>query len=406
MKFSILTGDMTISSRKFTAVTLLTSGTLAWFFLLQVYLNDLLTSIIQDAYLVDICMGLFFAFGILSAIIASLIADKVDRKKFFIIWLIIGVLSTLSLAVIHGLFLSIIFCIILGLSLGSILPSSMVSIADSTTIEERGRVSGTTILETFVIAFLAIAIITMLGEGILTIIIVISLVRLVSLFAFAIDKSEIKTKKEKTRLQKSTYREFAYYLIPWIIFALTAGLAWNLIPTEDYSSVISLGTIFRYAFIAIFGLIWGVVADRVGRKQPIILGLILLGISFAGLGYDMNETTVLFYLIISGIAWASFLTTYLAIPGDLSDYTLREKFYALVITPLIVLFGLSLLDPNFLENFPVNSFSQILSILLFLSIIPVLRAKETLKESKIRQRKMKEYTQKVGKIVQKSKKEE
>jgi len=406
LKFSILTGDMTISSRKFTAVTLLTSGTLAWFFLLQVYLNDLLTSIIQDAYLVDICMGLFFAFGILSAIIASLIADKVDRKKFFIIWLIIGVLSTLSLAVIHGLFLSIIFCIILGLSLGSILPSSMVSIADSTTIEERGRVSGTTILETFVIAFLAIAIITMLGEGILTIIIVISLVRLVSLFAFAIDKSEIKTKKEKTRLQKSTYREFAYYLIPWIIFALTAGLAWNLIPTEDYSSVISLGTIFRYAFIAIFGLIWGVVADRIGRKQPIILGLILLGISFAGLGYDMNETTVLFYLIISGIAWASFLTTYLAIPGDLSDYTLREKFYALVITPLIVLFGLSLLDPNFLENFPVNSFSQILSILLFLSIIPVLRAKETLKESKIRQRKMKEYTQKVGKIVQKSKKEE
>ena len=351
-------------------------------------------------------MGLFFAFGILSAIIASLIADKVNRKKFFIIWLIIGVLSTLSLAVIQGLFLSIIFCIILGLSLGFVLPSSMASIADATTIEERGRVSGTTILETFVIAFLAIAIISMLGEGILTIIIIVSLVRLVSLFAFVIDKSEIKTIKEKTRLQKSTYREFAYYLIPWIIFALTAGLAWNLIPTEDYSSVISLGTIFRYAFIAIFGLIWGVVADRVGRKQPIILGLILLGISFAGLGYDMNETTVLFYLIISGIAWASFLTTYLAIPGDLSDYRLREKFYALVITPLIVLFGLSMLDPNFLGDFEASSFSQILSLLLFLSIIPVLRAKETLKESKIRQRKMKEYTQKVGKIVQKSKKQE
>ena len=56
LKFRILTGNMTISSRKFTAVTLLTSGTLAWFFLLQVYLNDLLTPIIQDTYLVDICI--------------------------------------------------------------------------------------------------------------------------------------------------------------------------------------------------------------------------------------------------------------------------------------------------------------------------------------------------------------
>ncbi|KON33486.1 MAG: hypothetical protein AC479_04370 [miscellaneous Crenarchaeota group-6 archaeon AD8-1] len=406
MKFSIFTGDLTISSRKFASVTLLTSGTLAWFFLLQVYLGDVLAGAIQDTYLVDVCMGLFFAFGIISAIIASLIAEKLDRKKIFIIWPIIGVLSTLSLAIIQGLFLSIISCILLGLSLGFVLPSSMAFIADSTTVEERGRVSGITILETFVIAFLAIAIITIFGEGVLTIIIVVSLIRLVSLFAFIMNKGEYKLRKEKIILQKSNYRDFAYYLIPWIIFALAAGLAWNLIPTQEFSSVISLGTIFRYAFIALFGLIWGVVADRVGRKQPIILGLILLGISFAGLGYAMISETVLFYLIISGVAWGSFLTIYLAIPGDLSDYSSREKFYALVVTPLIVLFGLSLLDPNFLEDFPVSSFSQILSLLLFLSIIPVLRAKETLKESKIRQRKMKEYTQKVGKIVQKSKKEE
>jgi len=406
LKFSIFTGDLTISSRKFASVTLLTSGTLAWFFLLQVYLGDVLAGAIQDTYLVDVCMGLFFAFGIISAIIASLIAEKLDRKKIFIIWPIIGVLSTLSLAIIQGLFLSIISCILLGLSLGFVLPSSMAFIADSTTVEERGRVSGITILETFVIAFLAIAIITIFGEGVLTIIIVVSLIRLVSLFAFIMNKGEYKLRKEKIILQKSNYRDFAYYLIPWIIFALAAGLAWNLIPTQEFSSVISLGTIFRYAFIALFGLIWGVVADRVGRKQPIILGLILLGISFAGLGYAMISETVLFYLIISGVAWGSFLTIYLAIPGDLSDYSSREKFYALVVTPLIVLFGLSLLDPNFLEDFPVSSFSQILSLLLFLSIIPVLRAKETLKESKIRQRKMKEYTQKVGKIVQKSKKEE
>jgi len=201
LKFSIFTGDLTISSRKFASVTLLTSGTLAWFFLLQVYLGDVLAGAIQDTYLVDVCMGLFFAFGIISAIIASLIAEKLDRKKIFIIWPIIGVLSTLSLAIIQGLFLSIISCILLGLSLGFVLPSSMAFIADSTTVEERGRVSGITILETFVIAFLAIAIITIFGEGVLTIIIVVSLIRLVSLFAFIMNKGEYKLRKEKIILQ-------------------------------------------------------------------------------------------------------------------------------------------------------------------------------------------------------------
>ncbi len=50
----------------------------------------------------------------------------------------------------------------------------------------------------------------------------------------------------------------------------------------------SLGTVFRYVFIAIFGFVWGVVADRVGRKQPIIIGLIILGVSFALLGFAMS----------------------------------------------------------------------------------------------------------------------
>jgi MFS family permease len=207
-------------------------------------------------------------------------------------------------------------------------------------------------------------------------------------------------------LTKTAYKEFFYYLFPWMIFVVASGLAWNLFSqNEAYLSAVSMGTVFRYAFIAIFGFVWGVVADRVGRKQPIIIGLIILGVSFALLAFTMSEVSVLLYLSASGIAWGAFLTIYLIIPGDLSPFGSREKFYALMtILPLIILFTLPLIDTASITNFSPSSFSQILSILLFISIIPVLRARETLQESKIRTRKMKEYTEKIGKIIQESKK--
>ena len=44
--------------------------------------------------------------------------------------------------------------------------------------------------------------------------------------------------------------------------------------------------------------------------------------------------------------------------------------------------------------------SEIFSAFLFPSIIPVLRAKETLHGGEIQERRMKEYTGRVGKVVQ------
>ena len=86
-------------------------------------------------------------------------------------------------------------------------------------------------------------------------------------------------------------------------------------------------------------------------------------------------------------------------PGDLSDLDSREKIYALVAG----LFSAGAIPvPDFSGALPVNSLSQILSIILFLSIVPVLRAKETLEESKIQERKMKEHVEKIGEIIKQS----
>ena len=150
MNFQVLTGDFTLSSRKLAIVTFLTSGTLAWFFLLQIYLIDIFSTITIDLFWVDISKDLFFGFGVFSAIVGSLIAKKVDRRKFLIAWVTLGIISTIALILFQGTLLCVISSIFLGLSLGLGLPSSMAFLSDCTMTEERGRVAGITILETFV----------------------------------------------------------------------------------------------------------------------------------------------------------------------------------------------------------------------------------------------------------------
>jgi MFS family permease len=307
----------------------------------------------------------------------------------------------------------------LGLSLGLGLPSSMAFLSDSTTIEERGRVAGLTILEAFVVAFLSLAILEILELGTISIIILVTIIRSISFLALIVDKNEQISEKEKPRFTKNDYREFVFYLIPWIMFVVAASIASNVITAyttdnsipnfESYESVILIGNVFRYAFIAIFGFVSGIVIDRIGRKQSIIIGLIALGIGFGLLGFEFSETTILLYFMASGIAWGSFLTVFLVIPGDLSIFGSREMFYAFgTIGPLIILFSFSMIDTAWLtdliRNISASSVSQILSIILFVSIVPVIRAKETLSESKKRKRKMKKHIDSVGKLLQDYKK--
>jgi hypothetical protein len=116
----------------------------------------------------------------------------------------------------------------------------------------------------------------------------------------------------------------------------------------------------------------------------------------------MNEIGVITYFVLSGITWGLFFVIFLVVPGDLSTPNLREKFYALgYILPVTGLLALSIIPvPNIPDIIDVNLIAQILGVCLFLSMYPVFRAKETLTEKKIREREMKEYAQRIGKLIE------
>lgn len=409
MNLKILTEDLKISRRKIIALTLLISGTLAWFFLLSGYLYDIFTNMTPTEPLwknyFNIGQGLFYGFAIFSAVIGGFIGKTIDRRKLLITWILLGTFSTLLPVFFHGPIFLIISSSLLGISLGLGLPISMAFLGDCTVVEERARISGLIILTTFLIAFIGKLVVRTLSLELLGALVLFALIRLMSVSALAIEKCDARQIKIETQVPKVAYRDFLYYLFPWVMFCIAAGLAINLIPvTLEYASAVSLGNNLRFISIAIFGVISGIVADRIGRKPPIIIGLIMLGFSFALLGFSMSYSSVIIYLVTSGIAWGLFFVIFLAVPGDLSISGSREKCYAVGYTlPLGILFTLSAIPGWAIFSNSSSSISQLFSLILFLSIVPILLAKETLPREKVHDRQMKEHLENIEKLIEENK---
>lgn len=410
MKLGFFTKDLHVSHRKIIASTLLISGTLAWFFLINGKLIDIFTSITPNEPLssnyFNIGQALFYGFAILSAIVGSFIGKTISRRKVLLSWILLGTFSTILLTLFQGILFLIISSSLLGISLGWGLPISIAFLADCTVIEERARIAGIVILATFLFAFIILLIIRTLSLGLSDILILFSFVRLTSILALVIGNCDARDHLQMStlNLQKPAYKEFLFYLVPFGAFCVAAGLAFNLIPsTPEFESAVLLGNSIRYVSIAVFGLISGVVADRIGRKQPIIIGLIMLGVSFALLGFNLSWTSVVVYLATSGVAWGLFLVIFLAVPGDLCISGSREKFYAIgYIMPLGVLLGLSAI-PGWAIFSGNSSIAQLFSLFLFLSIIPILKAKETLPREKVYDRQMKEHLEIIEKVLKENK---
>lgn len=395
-----------ISSRKFFSIITLISGTLVWFFLVELYFNDVFADYAVNGSWISIGLLLFYGVGVLSAVIGSSISEKVNRRKLLFLWIILGILVTICLPLFQGEVFVFIFGVLLGVSFGFGFPSSAAFLADSTLAQERAKVSGVVIFATFVVTFLGIIVISSLNFGSLGILLFAAALRASSLLGLSLDKCDRVSGKKGSWSAILSYRAFTSYVVPWILFNASVGLlSWWVIPqTPDFASVTAIGVPLAYVCIAIFGLVAGIVADRFGRKLPIIISFVMLGVSFAILSFYLIPETLLIHYVAYGLAWGFLFTLYLAVPGDLSFPGSKEKFYALgTMLPLVVYMILGE-APSFLPipEVSVGVLSPVLSIILFLSVVPVFRAAETLPENVLRVGRLKDHIKKVREIASES----
>jgi MFS family permease len=167
-----------------------------------------------------------------------------------------------------------------------------------------------------------------------------------------------------------------------------------------FQSVVLIGLGLQYLSVSISAFMSGIVGDYYGRKRALIPGLILLGVSYALFSYVTSPTTYLFIKLVTGIAWGFLVTNILTTLGDLAAKNHSEKFFAIGgIAPLILSYLFQGLTSILEIPIDPSVLSSLLSITLFVSVVPLVYAPETLPEDKMRSRRLREYMRKVRDVL-------
>jgi MFS family permease len=207
-----------------------------------------------------------------------------------------------------------------------------------------------------------------------------------------------------------TNRQFLLYFIPWCMFSLVNSMSIPVISKffEGGEEFIRSSSIIESVIAGVFAVIGGFFADSFGRKRLAIIGFAMLGMGYAIIGFSSgNMFGWWFYTFVDGMAWGAFGTLFmLTIWGDLAHMQRSEKYYAIGGLPFLFSNFIRLsvgtyIAENITATEAVFSFA---SFFLFLAVLPLVYAPETLPEKTLKDRELKNYIERAQKEVVKSQK--
>jgi MFS family permease len=351
---------------------------------------------------------IFYVFYGMSLFFGSMLSNKIERKKLLLYWIISGVLSNLLLMTFHSQSTVYFLLALTAFSLGFGLPSCFSFLANSTTVENRGRVSSILQFLIFLLVFVLFIIISIYNLSLNQIMILGVLIRSSTLIPLYLDSYE----KENTITQSWSSilksKQTLLFLIPWILCSISNGILiffdQNLPTSPEFDFVNSVSVYILFIGTSIFGLISGFLADRSGRKQPLIIGFVALGISYAFVGVSTTPNNLLIMIGLSSVGWG-FITVILqwVVFGDLAPVGGEEKYYAIGLATYPLFEAIFQFLEGILNlNVAPNVVALFVSIVMFISVIPLLFVPETLPDKLIKDRRFKEYLRKVFVVIEES----
>jgi len=205
-----------------------------------------------------------------------------------------------------------------------------------------------------------------------------------------------------------TNKSFVLYFIPWCMFTLinfmTVPIQIKIYPDANTFALLTASENIVYAVVAVIS---GFVADRWGRKRLTIIGFIMLGIGYAAIGlFSANSANLLLgsviYTITDGIAWGIFYVLFVfTLWGDLAQNRNSDKLYFLGALPYLSSYFMRLFFTQYLSAIDVTTIFSFASVFLFLAVLPLIYAPETLPEKLMKDRDLKSYVENAKKKAQK-----
>jgi MFS family permease len=349
---------------------------------------------------------------VLTAFAASYLTSKIkDRLTFLKYWILAGVLFSPLFAIMNwaGFITIFVIAIILGVYFGIGMPVCMGYFAKTTVPQNRAKLSGIIIL-LIGIGFVAFSIIGAIGITVLAIALAVWRI-LGLLIILPIKKSETPIQPTEKVTFRSVFsnKTFLLYVAPWFMFSLINDLTMQVNTnyfTNNFS--VEFANLFmpiENVFAGASAIICGILADKKGRKRLALVGFVLVGLGYAALGLFTNEYSAWFYICVDGIAWGAFSMLFLVtIWGDIAQERSSEKYYLLGVLPYLFSNLTRLSAGNYIatgiNESTVFSFA---SIFLFIALLPLAYAPETLSEKIIKNFDISSY---VNKALEKAKKED
>ena len=390
-----------ITEKHFFLIFALLFNTLVWFYMVWATIDNVLGGLQEATTQVFIAWTVYYIAVVGSGIFGSIISNKLRTLRFSYFWVLLGVLSSLMPIWFNGTSVinTSIVTLFLGFSFGLGMPALLASFADCTNVENRGRSAG--------IIFLAInlgaPIFVVLVETFdLTTISIISAAwrgfALILFFYLRTPRRTVETRKTFSFSSIFLHKAFVLYFVAWLLFCFVDDfeklLLGGFLEADFYSSMLMVEAVIG----SVFGLVGGWLCDLIGRKRVVIYGFVALGVAYAIISIAPTTISWYLYFLIDGISggmlWVAFV---FVLWGDLSQHGGREKYYAIgsipyFLTPLIrVIIAPSVMLPAYLA-FSLASF------FLFVAVLPLMYAPETLPEKKIELRRLRKYVEKAKEI--------
>ena len=401
----------------FTGYSFLLFNALTWYFMVLHVLDRLLETSAVDLSQRVIVMCLFYTVIVVSSFFGVFSSKKVTRRNLLLTWVGMGIVASFfPLATVTDSVQTLsVIAVLFGFSYGFGIPSCLASFADETTFENRGHIGG-------VIWFLAsifagvFAVFTSFVGGLFGVLLYVLAWRSLGFYVLRwsgmhrIQTLNVQGISWKDVLKNSP---FLLYVIPWFMFGLVDSLEKSYLQYYIQSSFslsfYELNQLIEIMVGAFSALVVGVISDIIGRKRVIVYGFVSLGIAYAIVGVaPALEVSWIFYSVVDGIAWSIFLLMFLSVVwGDLSSAVLGrggEKYYVLGGAPFFVskLVG-NLLLP-YTQGLPMESAYAAFSLaafFLFLAVVPLMYAPETMPEELLEARRLRSYVEKAKRIRRK-----
>lgn len=388
----------------------LLANSISWFSLTWVVLGEAVSAAsFHDILLVS---SSYFGALIVSAFIGgTLLYKKLRGKTALLSWILAGGLICLfsALATEQNLFTLTVMSMTIASSVGVGIPNCLSLFVNSTKVENRGRLSA---ISFFMIQLLTgIFVLSMSDIGLGSKFLLLAGWRLVGLISLPFYKPLATTSEDHNTHLLSIIRErtFVLYFLPWFLFTLVNFIEAPILekffgPNPEMVSNYLLATTLIASVSALLG---GALCDFKGRKVTGIVGFVLLGLGYAILSFFSSGVEKAFsqilYVVFDGAAWGILYVTFIFVVwGDVAEGKIREKYFLLGGLPFLFSGLIEVLVQPFVAIVPVATSFSLASFFLFLAILPLLYAPETLSETMLKNREMKKYIEKAQKEVAKA----